>query len=528
MKHLNRLVTTGVSTCLLIALACASDPALAPAPVPEPSYWPTEAWRHSTPEQQGVDSEILAQGLAFAADEKANIHSVLVIRHGYVVLDAYLYPFSPNTRHDLASATKSFTSTLIGIAIDKGYIEGVDQGVLPIFSDREVAAVDARKKALTVEDLLTMRPGLDCHPEQGEITLFQMMQSPDWVQFVLDLPMARDPGTHFVYCSPASHLLAATIRKTADLSALEFAREHLFGPLGIGDVTWPMDPRGVDNTGWGSLRVRPHDMAKLGYLYLHGGVWDGERLLPSSYVAAATSRKTAVDRSGPIDGYGYQWWTSTSRAFFAARGRGGQRIYVVPGQDLIVVLTGAGGRGPAERMRYDLLLSYLVPAARSDRALPANPEGVAKLQAAVRQVATPPAEGARSTIAASPLAQRISGRRYEMEPNPFGFASLALVFDRKVEGLLRMSLLTFDTHAREIEYRIGLDGMPRVAPGRFGLPAVAEGYWRGEDVFAIDLDEVGNINRWRFTLTFQGDRVAVEVAEGTGLPSATFEGEAKD
>ena len=171
--------------------------------------WPTGGWQSSNPEEQGMDSKLLAEGLDFLKEhrEEYHLHSLLVIRHGYIVADVYFHPFAPGMMHDLASVTKSFTATLLGIAIDKDYIESVQQPVLDFFPERTIANLDADKEAITVEDLLTMRSGFECINRPTEVTLFQMMESPDWIQFTLDLPMAEAPGTRFIYCSSNSHLL---------------------------------------------------------------------------------------------------------------------------------------------------------------------------------------------------------------------------------------------------------------------------------------------------------------------------------
>lgn len=200
-------------------------------------YWPTTGWRTSTPEEQGMDSERMAEALDFLQEhrEEYHIESMLIIRHGYVVADVYFCPYAPDALHDLTSATKSFTSTLIGMAIDGGHIEGVGQTVLDIFQERTVANVDASKRAITVEDLLTHKSGLEVISE-GEVTQNQMMATPDWVQFTLDLPMSDEPGEHYVYSNPGVHLISAIIQETTGLNSLDFAQEHLFGPLGISDV----------------------------------------------------------------------------------------------------------------------------------------------------------------------------------------------------------------------------------------------------------------------------------------------------
>jgi len=226
------------------------------------SYWPTRGWRTSTPEEQGLDSNKLAEAIEFVLSEKVQAHSLLVIRNGFIVADAYFYPYMPNTRHDVASVTKSITSTLVGLAIEKGLIKDVSQPVLGLFADRKASNLDDRKKAMTLEHLLMMESGLQCINSPTEVTLFQMLGSPDWIQYMLDLPMTDAAGTRFAYNSGAVHLLSAIVHKTSGMKALEFARRHLFEPLGISDVLWPADPRGEDNHGWGDLQLRPPQRAK--------------------------------------------------------------------------------------------------------------------------------------------------------------------------------------------------------------------------------------------------------------------------
>lgn len=160
-----------------------------------PAYWPTHGWQTSTPEEQGMDSELLAKAVGFAMEEDFSAHSMLVIRNGYIVADAYFYPFTPDTKHDIASCTKSFTSTLIGIAIAKNHIKSAQQPVLGFFPGHSIANVDQNKREMTLEDLLTMRTGLAWHGKDDNRNIFQMMASPDWAQFMLDLPMTGKPGT---------------------------------------------------------------------------------------------------------------------------------------------------------------------------------------------------------------------------------------------------------------------------------------------------------------------------------------------
>ncbi|MCW4043535.1 MAG: beta-lactamase family protein [Candidatus Bathyarchaeota archaeon] len=290
-------------------------------------YWPTEGWKVSTPEQQGMDSEQFVKMLTTIQEQDYNIDSVLVIRNGYMVADVYFYPFSEDRRHATHSCTKSVTSALVGVAIGEGYIDSVDQPVIDFFPERTAANLDANKKAMTLEHLLTMTSGLECQDSykyqwRG---LNQMMESDDWVQFMIDIPMVEKPGTRFEYCNGASFLLSAIIQQTTEMNTLDFAHEHLFGPLGIYDVTWSSNPQNI-TIGWAELRMRPHDMAKIGHLYLSKGVWDGEQLIHSEWVEMSTRKQI---NSTLLDYYGYNWWIDDS-GIYTALGYGGQYIIVVP------------------------------------------------------------------------------------------------------------------------------------------------------------------------------------------------------
>jgi len=350
-----------------------------------PDYWPTEGWRTSTPEEQGMDSAVLADMLEAIQEGGYGIEGVTVIRHGYIVADVTVHPFKPGAKHIVYSCTKSVVSALIGIAIDKGYIEGVDQPVLSFFPERIAANLDPDKEAMTLEHVLTMSTGLECRDSylyrwRG---LDQMEESEDWVQFMLDLPMAEEPGTRFEYCNGASFLLSAIVQQTTGMNALAFGREHFFGPLGITDVDWSSNPQGI-TIGWSRLHMTPHDMAKIGYLYLHGGQWDGEQVVSAGWVKASTRKHISATLQ---DGYGYQWWIADGGVYMAL-GYAGQYIVVVPNKDMVVVFVSDLSESDFY-LPQRLLDDFIIPAAKSSRPLPENPDGVAALGSRIKALASP-------------------------------------------------------------------------------------------------------------------------------------------
>ena len=468
--------------------------------------WPTEGWQTSTQEEQGMDSERLAEALDFLQEhrEEYHIHNLTIIRHGHIVADVYFYPFAKGMMHDLASVTKSFTSTLIGIAIDKGYIESVEQPVLDLFPERTVANDSADKRAMTVENLLTMRSGFECINRPTEVTLFQMMANPDWIQFTLDLPMAEAPGTRFIYCSSNPHLLSGILRETTGMSALTFAQKYLFEPLGISDVSWPSDPQG-NNHGWGDMYLTPRDMAKLGYLYLHKGLWDGQQVLSPTWVTAATSFQTNTHVS--FADYGYLWWLTPSGEYYYADGREGQRIFVFPDKDMVVVTTGGGGRDQYGVLET-LLTSYIIPAVESETPLPANHNGVALLESRMQQTAAQP--DARPVPPLSETARRVSGKTYVMDANPLGISGVSLSFQDESEALCLVSF----GDIYQFEILIGLDDVFRFSSGyprNPGISAAAKGVWESDDTFVVEYDTMGNLERLEWKLTFEGDQVTLQM-----------------
>src|SRR5438876_9523614 len=365
---------------LTLALDIGANTAARGAEKPQPSEWTT-----ASPEEVGLDSVALSQMFDYVHEHSVPLHSVQIARHGKLVLDAYFYPYRSDMRHDVASVTKSVTSTLIGLAIQKELIRDVQQPVLSFFPDRSVANSDANKQKLTLEHLLTMQAGWDCGFEAKEARLFEMCRSADWLQFMLELPMVAEPGTRFAYCSGNSHVLSTILSQATGTNALAFARRALFEPLGIRDVAWPADSRG-NTHGWGDLQIHPRDMAKLGQLFLQRGRCGNRQILSESWIDAAARKQ--VERTINKDHYGYPWWVKGQDypGMFEAVGRGGQRITVWPARDLVLVFTG-GGFEPGD------LAKFILKALKSDEPLPTNPLATARLGEKVADAARRPSPG---------------------------------------------------------------------------------------------------------------------------------------
>ena len=330
-----------------------------PQTVWAPDYWPTSGWQTSTPEAQGMDSTYLAalDDYIESVDWGFAMVSTVVVKNGYIVHESYYGSSDETTRRNIFSCTKSFTSTLLGIALSEGYLSSLDELVLDYFTDRTIANMDARKEAITIEHLLTMTAGFDW-PENdygAEDPYTLMTSSTDWVQYALDAPMAHEPGEVWNYNSGASHLLSTIINISTGQYTHEYAEDKLFTPLGITQYDWGKDPD--DNAfGGASLRLTPRDMAKFGFLFLNNGTWDGAQLVPESWVSTATASHMTLSSD---TGYGYQWWTSPLIESYSARGYLGQLIYMFPVVNMVVVFT-----AQTNYLQDDVLLEeYILPAA---------------------------------------------------------------------------------------------------------------------------------------------------------------------
>jgi CubicO group peptidase (beta-lactamase class C family) len=464
-----------------------------------PVNYPTQGWQTSAPEEQGFASARLAEGLTAIKGNRTLIHSLTIVRHGSVILDATFYPYSRASYHDIASVTKSVMTTLIGIAADQGKLN-LDQPAISFFPTRTIANMDARKQHITVRNLVSMSSGLDCTAADGEKTLEEMKDSADWIQFVLDRKAIYEPGTHFEYCSPGMHLLSAILQQATGMTALEYARINLFGPLGIQDVYWPLDPQGY-NHGWGDLALYPQDMAKIGYLFLHQGGWEGKQIVSREWIRQATRRQMDTGELEDDD-YGYGWWVSRPDAdipYSMASGRGGQRILVVPAMDMVLVTTGGG-------FDFGEIEQYIRAAIGNlEEPLPANPAGVEQLKAVVTDLGLAPAAHAVSPLPET--ADAISGQVFVLEqPNAMEVKSLQLDFADAAEAILRVNKVK-EADAKLV--RIGLDGVYRASGEE--EPIIARGEWIDGTTFVIDYAEGLGLDAYTLTMNFNADDLHLEV-----------------
>lgn len=487
--------------------------------------WPTEEWQTSPPEALGMESQALADYVALLAEPAFHVDSLLLVRNGYIVAEACYHPYECGTKRHTYSVSKSLISALIGVAIKQGDIESIDKPVLDFFPDMPIANVDERKKALTLRHLLTMTSGLACDWAFGTSVDNAMRASRDWAQFALSLPMMAEPGVEFHYCNANAHILSAVITQQTGMSALEYARSHLFAPLGITDAAWTSSPTGISH-GAGELQLTPRDMAKIGYLYLRRGEWAGQQLIPAEWVTTSTTERVPYL---PDYGYGYMWWTLDSLGMSMAIGFGGQYIWLLPRLDLVVVITGGATDDLRFAYRFPAILAGLLDLAIADHPLPENPGAFARLWGVLDSVANP------EPLPLPPqpeMVRRISGRIYHLlTPNLLttpGHSQFRVPEGRGVSAWETQTLsLTFDgseaslaltfADAEEMRIAVGLDGLSRrTTSGRLGGVG-ARGHWLTDTTFCLYLQHLGDCTRYRMDMTFTEallEIVVFEVAAG--------------
>jgi CubicO group peptidase (beta-lactamase class C family) len=325
------------------------------------AYWPTDTgWRSARPQDVGMDrTRIEALVAGIRRGDVRSLHSLVVVRHGYLVTEQYFNGSSRADIHTLQSVSKSVTSLLVGIALDQQKLGSVDESFLAQFPEyTDLQNVDDRKRAMTIRQVLTMTSGLDFfeQPYPGS-PLEQLNQSRnDWLRLILDRPMNDAPGGHWQYNSGAVIALGGMLFNRTALAADEFARRNLFEPIGISTFRWfKGSPNGLPHMG-GGLDLRAVDLARIGYLVLRHGRWNDRQVVSEQWLAQSTLRAVTPMQFFPRQAdYGYLWWLfplngqigSSSGHAYVITGSGamGQWLFIEPRSDLVVVVTAGASSG---------------------------------------------------------------------------------------------------------------------------------------------------------------------------------------
>ena len=329
----------------------------------ERDYWPTNGWLTSSLREANMSQTRIEDMFVYIEDNNFDMDSILVVKNGNLTIEEYLNEeYTASDLHSVFSITKSVSSALIGIAIDEGYIESVDQKILDFFQDVNVLN-KSNKENITIEHLLTHTSGVywreDQLPYSSPDNSYNLMtDSPNWVEFYLNLSMENEPGTVRNYNSGDSHMLSAILTNATATSTYLFAKEHLFDPLGIKELYWHKDPQGIF-FGGSSLRLTPRSMAKFGYLYLNNGTWDQEQLVPKEWVLNST--KIQVSWEGWAS-YGYQWYIYPQANSYIALGYQQQIIWITPSHDLVIVFTSTitEGMWPFVILAVDYIIEAII------------------------------------------------------------------------------------------------------------------------------------------------------------------------
>lgn len=324
----------------------------------------------SSPESENIDRDKLnALDSKIASGIYSEIHSLLIIRNGSLVFEKYYKGYSREIPHNLFSVTKSITSLLIGSALYEGKIKSLDEKMLASFGDQApILNLDDRKKAITIKDLLTMTSGIkwmEFNDSYSNPTsdLFGLSLAEDWIKFMLDKPMAADPGTVFNYNSGNTILLSGIIKNAVGKETAVYGAEKLFQPLNIVSYEWQTGSKNLTNTGWG-LVMRPIDMAIIGDLMLGKGLYKGKRIIPVEWINQSTATQITIDSGSE---YAMGWWRlgsnwnnrfSTNDIYYAS-GFAGQYILVIPHLNMIIVST--AGNFATQNKFFDALRDYIIP-----------------------------------------------------------------------------------------------------------------------------------------------------------------------
>ena len=325
-----------------------------------------DGWKVSSLHEQQVDTTRLYQFFNHLQRENHKVHSMLVIKDNAIILEEYFNKYTIDQRQDLRSVTKSITSILMGIAIDQGFVESIDDPITKYLQKPKAQKnLDERKSKITIRHLLTMSTGLDCNDwdKQSKGQEDKVYRKNDWLQYFLDLPVINDPGTVSNYCTMGQVLATEIVSQASGMSIDQFAKQYLFEPLQITNFNWGHTSSKEVIPSAKRLYMTPRDLAKIGQLILQNGTWNKQQIVSSEWINTSTSPKTKITG---ID-YGFLWWNFpfqvNQKVLIAksASGNGGQYIYVIPELNLVAVFTGGAYNSPDGMLPFAVMKDVFLP-----------------------------------------------------------------------------------------------------------------------------------------------------------------------
>ena len=358
----------------------------------------------STPEEQGVPSKaLIALFDSLHLMPQTDIHSMIVMRHGKIVGEFYPAPFAPEYQHTQYSSSKTLVSMAVGLAVDENRLRLTDR-VAAFFPEYLPDTVSARLASMTVRDLLTMTSGIK--PDWA-----MRSKGREWIRTFLGKPVVNKPGEVFAYDSMVTYMLSAIVQKVTGMKVLDYLKLRLFNPMNISVVNWEESPEGVNTGGWG-LHIQSESLAKVGQMWLDGGVWNGEQLISRRWITQMSTRQA----NGGDYGYGLQTWMCAYPSAVRADGALGQYVIVVPEKDVVIVLTEASfTNGKPQR---GLIWNKFLPEL-SDEPLPAS-DDYKKLLQKQASYQLPVAAGKSK----SSVFKKLSGKRLVLPKNKYGWQEI--------------------------------------------------------------------------------------------------------
>ena len=462
----------------------------------------------STPEAEGISSEGILKLVEALDKEPGDVHSFMLVRNGKIVADGWWEPYGKNDPHILWSLSKSFTSAAIGMAVEEGLLSLNDK-VISFFPDQLPENVSDNLKAMRIRDLLIMTSG---HDEDTINKLFGE-GGKGMVKAFLALPVEHKPGIHFTYNTGATFMLSAILQKVAGEKLVDYLKPRLFDPLGIKNPKWHESPDGINFGGFG-LFLTTEEIAKFGQLYLQKGEWNDRQLVPEDWVISSGSRQVR-NGSNPNEhgeqGYGYQFWLNRDYGY-RADGAFGQNCIIIPEHNLVLVTT--SGTSEAAKI-LDQVWENLFPAV-SEKALPENPEALAKLNRKISQLKVPPVNGKK----AGPTARKASGKVYHFEDNDLGLESVIFDFDKKkpcvvfstAKGKFSIPYKQGGWKESETSFMHQLSILPEE-----DLPVASSAAWVSDDTLELIIRYTSTQLALNFRFKFGGDLLVLE-----GDQSASF------
>ncbi len=378
----------------------------------------------STPEKEGVSSAGILNFINAANSSKHEFHSFMFLRHGKVISEGWWNPYKADLKHTMYSCSKSFTATAVGFAVSEKKLS-VNDKVITFFPNDLPDTISNNLKALTIKDVLSMSDGQEPDPTFGVVT-----KDSNWVRSFLATPILYKPGTKFLYNSLGTYMLSAIVQKATGEKVIDYLRLRLFSPLGITDVDWEVDPKGINTGGWG-LRIRTEGLAKFGQLFLQKGKWNNKQILPTAWIEEASALKIIQhpelsqakrDSSDWEQGYCYQMWRCRNNAY---RGDGayGQFIIVMPEQDAVIAIT---AETPDMQDELNLVWKYLLPSIKKS-SLPADNKSIVALRQKLSALALP--MPVKTDTAYTNL---VSGRSYSITTNDSHITNMAFKFSGNI------------------------------------------------------------------------------------------------